>query len=137
MDMDIKHLPKLRAANGESRQRYLHIAIDCCSRWVHPAVKDDELTSSAVDFLKEAIGAFPVKAAHLLTERGSCLTADGFKEAGRKLKVEHRKPTVAWSASTIGSSARCWVSRSIAISDLETLLKGFNQAYNLRRQRVL
>ena len=33
--IDIKHLPKLRTANGESRKRYLYVAIDRCSRWVH------------------------------------------------------------------------------------------------------
>ena len=30
--MDIKHLPKLRTANGESRKRFLYVAIDRCSR---------------------------------------------------------------------------------------------------------
>src|ERR687894_16821 len=89
--MDIKHLPKLETANGESRKRYLYVAIDRCSRWVHLAVKDDELTGSAIAFLKEAIGAFPFKVTHILTDRGSCFTADGFEEACRKLKVKHRK----------------------------------------------
>src|SRR3954471_19396197 len=45
--VDVKHLPKLRTANGESRKRFLYVAIDRCSRWVHLAVKDDELTESA------------------------------------------------------------------------------------------
>ena len=40
--IDIKHLPKLQTANGERRKRYLYVAIDRCSRWVHLAVKDDE-----------------------------------------------------------------------------------------------
>ena len=29
---DIKHLPKLQTANGESRKRFLYVAIDRCSR---------------------------------------------------------------------------------------------------------
>lgn len=33
--LDIKHLPKLRTANGERRKRFLYVAIDRCSRWVH------------------------------------------------------------------------------------------------------
>ena len=70
--MDIKHLPKLQTADGESRKRFLYVAIDRCSRWVHLAVKDDELTGSAIAFLKEAIRAFPFKVTHVLTDRGSC-----------------------------------------------------------------
>ena len=30
--VDVKHLPKLRTTNGESRKRYLYVAIDRCSR---------------------------------------------------------------------------------------------------------
>jgi hypothetical protein len=52
--MDIKHLPKLQTADGERRKRFLYVAIDRCSRWVYLAVKDDELATSAVAFLKEA-----------------------------------------------------------------------------------
>src|SRR3954447_9418348 len=37
--MDVKHLPKLRAADGELRKRYLFVAIDRRSRLVHIAVK--------------------------------------------------------------------------------------------------
>jgi transposase len=36
--IDIKHLPKLRTADGERRKRYLFVAIDRCSRSVHLAV---------------------------------------------------------------------------------------------------
>ena len=78
--IDIKHLPKLQTANGESRKRFLYVAIDRCSRWVHLAVKDDELATSAVAFLKEAVRAFPFKITHVLTDRGSCFTADGFED---------------------------------------------------------
>jgi len=38
--MDIKHLPKLGTDNGDSRKRYLYVAIDRCSRWVHLSVKE-------------------------------------------------------------------------------------------------
>jgi hypothetical protein len=142
--MDIKHLPKLQTANGESRKRYLYVAIDRCSRWVHLAVYDNELTTSAVAFLKEAVRAFPFKITHVLTDRGSCFTADGFEEACRKLKVQHRK-TKPYTPQTNGLVERFngRVQREvlgITISshrDLATLLKGFNQAYNKRRQRVL
>jgi hypothetical protein len=142
--IDIKHLPKLRTANGESRKRFLYVAIDRCSRWVHLAVKDDELATSAIAFLKEAIGAFPFKITHVLTDRGSCFTADGFEAACRQLKLEHRT-TKPYTPQTNGLVERFngRVRREVlgvtidSHRDLETLLKGFNQAYNRRRQRVL
>ena len=40
--MDVKHLPKLRTQDGQSRKRYLYVASDRASRFVHLAVKDDE-----------------------------------------------------------------------------------------------
>jgi transposase InsO family protein len=88
--IDIKHLPKLRTANGERRKRYLYVAIDRCSRWVHLAAKDDELATSAIAVLTEAVRAFPFKITHILTDRGSCFTADAFEDACRRLKLEHR-----------------------------------------------
>lgn len=142
--LDIKHLPKLRTADGESRKRFLYVAIDRCSRWVHLAVQDDETADSAIAFLKQAIAAFPVTITHVLTDRGSCFTADGFEAACRKLKVQHRT-TKPYTPQTNGLVER-FTGRGprevlgITISshrDLETLLTGFNQAYNLRRQRVL
>src|SRR6185503_18302208 len=112
--VDVKHLPKLRTQDGESRKRYLYVAIDRASRFVHLAVKDDETTASAVAFLNEAVRAFPFQVTHVLTDRGSCFTADGFEAACRTLGVEHRttrpytpKPMAWWSASTDASSARC------------------------------
>src|ERR671917_1404616 len=142
--IDIKHLPKLQTANGERRKRYLYVAIDRCSRWVHLAVHDGELTGSAIAFLTEAIRAAPFKVTHVLTDRGSCFTADGFEEACRKLKVEHRK-TRPYTPQTNGLAERFngRVQREVlgitiySHRDLEKLLKGFNQAYNMRRQRVL
>ena len=80
----------------------------------------------------------------MLTDRGSCFTADGFERACRKLKVQHRM-TKPYTPQTNGMVERFngRVQREvlgITISshrDLETLLRGFNQAYNRRRQRVL
>ena len=88
--LDGKHLPKLRDKDGVTRKRYLYVAIDRCSRFVHLAVKDDETTASAITFLKQAIRAFPFRVTHVLTDRGSCFVADAFEAACRKLRVEHR-----------------------------------------------
>jgi transposase-like protein len=53
------------------RKRYLYVAIDRASRYVHLAVKDDETTASATAFLADALGAFPLQVTHVLTDRGS------------------------------------------------------------------
>src|SRR5215217_4460510 len=142
--VDVKHLPKLRTQDGESRKRYLYVAIDRASRFVHLAVKDDETTASAVAFLKEAVRAFPFQVTHVLTDRGSCFTADGFERACQKLGVEHRT-TRPYTLRTNGMVERFngRIQREVlgitvaSHQDLDTLLRGFNQAYNARRQRVL
>src|SRR5918993_1543269 len=89
--VDVKHLPKLRTRDGEWRKRYLFVAIDRRSRSVHLAVKDDETEASATAFLKEALAAFPFRVTRVLTDRGSCFTAEGFEGACRALGIEHRK----------------------------------------------
>jgi transposase InsO family protein len=142
--MDIKHLPKLETSDGERRKRYLYVAIDRCSRWVHLAVFDDEGTGSAIAFLREAVDAAPFQVTHVLTDRGSCFTAEAFEAACREIKVQHRK-TKPYTPQTNGLAERFngRVEREVlgitvySHRDLETLLQGFNQAYNRRRQRVL
>jgi len=142
--MDVKHLPKLRTAGGEWRKRYLFVAIDRRSRSVHLAVEDDETEASARAFLAEALAAFPFRITHLLTDRGSCFTVEGFEEACRRHGVEHRK-TRPYTPRTNGMAERFngRVQREVlgitvaGHGDLERLLVGFNSAYNARRQRVL
>ena len=144
LHLDIKHLPKLQAADGERRKRVLCVALDRASRWVHLAVLDDELTASAIAFLTEAIAAAPFQVTHVLTDRGSCFTAEAFEAACREIKVQHRK-TKPYTPQTNGMVERFngRVEREVlgitvhSHADLETLLQGFNQAYNKRRQRVL
>ena len=108
------------------------------------AVKDDETARSAVAFLKEAVQAFPFQVTHVLTDRGSCFTADGFEAACRTLGVEHRT-TRPYTPKTNGMVERFngRIQREVlgitvaSHRDLETLLQGFSRAYNARRQRVL
>ena len=99
---------------------------------------------SAVAFLTEAVRAFPFQVTHVLTDRGSCFTADGFEAACQSLGVEHRK-TRPYTPRTNGMVERFngRIQREVlgitvaSHRDLDTLLRGFNQAYNARRQRVL
>ncbi|ASV84167.1 DDE domain protein [Ochrobactrum quorumnocens] len=142
--IDVKHLPKLRTADGEIRKRYLYVAIDRCSRFVHLAVYDAENAANAVAFLSQTRKAFPFRITHVLTDRGSCFTADSFEEACAKLKVI-RRTTKPYTPQTNGMVERFngrVASEVLGINvaghaDLETLLIGFNHAYNQRRQRVL
>src|SRR3954453_21809385 len=142
--MDVKHLPKLQDRDRIMRKRYLYVAIDRASRSVHLAVKDDETTASAVAFLTEALGAFPFRVTHVLTDRGSCFTADAFEAACERHGVQHRK-TRPYTPKTNGMVER-FNGRGQrgglgftpeSKSDLEIVLRGFNAAYNGRRQRVL
>ena len=141
--IDIKHLPKLRTRDGECRKRYLFAAIDRRSRRVHLAVKDDETETSALAFLDEVVAAFPFKLTHILTDRGSCFT-DVFARRCRKYGIEHRM-TKPYTPQTNGMVERFngRIQREVlnilvgSHADLERLLKGYNQAYNARRQRVL
>src|SRR5918912_47641 len=141
--IDIKHLPKLQTSHGERRKRYLYVAMDRCSRSVHLAVKDEETEKSAIAFLREAAAAFPFRLTHVLTDNGSCFTP-AFAKACAELGAEwrHTKP---YSPHTNGMVERfngrvggevlaitIWSHRQ-----LERLLRGFNAAYNARRQRVL
>ena len=80
----------------------------------------------------------------MLTDRGSCFTAEGFERARRELGVEHRKTrphTPGTNGMVERSSGR--VQREVlgitvaSHRDLERLLVGFSSAYNARRQRVL
>src|SRR4051812_6130017 len=142
--IDVKHLPELRTSDGELRKRYLFVAIDRRSRSVHLAVEDEETEASAKAFLKETLAAFPFRVTRVLTDRGSCFTAEGFEELCRDLGVEHRK-TKPCTPRTNGMVERFngRVQREVlgitvaGHRDLERLLEGFNQAYNARRQRVL
>jgi transposase InsO family protein len=139
--IDIKHLPKLQTANGERRKRYLYVAIDRCSRSVHLAVKDDETEQSAIAFLREA--AFPFRLTHVLTDNGSCFTP-AFAKVCAELGAQYRH-TKPYTPQTNGMVERFngrVGSEVLGITiyshrDLEQLLRGFNAAYNARRQRLL
>lgn len=144
LHIDIKHLPKLHMIGSGPRKRYLYVAIDRASRMVHLAVKDEETEACATAFLKEAVTAFPFKVTHVLTDNGSCFTADAFEKACRALGIEHRQ-TKPYTPRTNGTVERFngRVGREVLVlcigthNDLERLLLGYTLAYNARRQRVL
>ena len=141
--IDIKHLPKLKTSDGQRRKRYLYVAIDRCSRSVHLAVKEDETEKSAIAFLQEAAAAFPFRLTHVLTDNGSCFTP-AFAKACAALgaKYRHTKPYTPQTNGMVERFNGRVSSEVLGITiyshrDLEQLLRGFNAAYNARRQRVL
>ena len=141
--VDIKHLPKLQTADGERRKRYLFVAIDRCSRSVHLAVKDDETERSASAFLREAAAAFPFRLSHVLTDNGSCFTP-AFAKACTVLGAQYRhtRPRTPQTNGMVERFNSRVSSEVLGITiyshhALEQLLRGFNAAYNTRRQRVL
>ncbi len=132
--IDVKHLPKLRTANGERRKRYLFVAIDRRSRSVHLAVKDDETEKSAIAFLREAAAAFPFQPTHVLTDNGSCFTP-AFARACAELGAEYRhtKPRTPQTNGMVERFNGRIGSEVLGITiyshrDLEQLLRGFNAA---------
>lgn len=79
----------------------------------------------------------------MLTDRGSCFTAEDFERACARVKVT-RRTTRSYTSQTNGMVGRFngrVASEVLGITvsshaDLEILLTGFNHAYNRRRQRV-
>ena len=110
---------------------------------MHLAVNDDETKKSAIAFLREATAAFPFRLTHVLTDNGSCFTP-AFAKACAALGAKYRH-TKAYTPQTNGMVERFngRVSSEVlgvtiySHRDLEQLLRGFNAAYNARRQRVL
>ena len=142
MHTDIKHLPKLQTVNKERRKRYLHVAIDRCSRSVHLAVKDGETEKSAIAFLREAAAALQFPLTHVLTDNGSCFTPAFAKvsvslgAAYRHIKL--RAPQTNGMVERFNGRVSSEVFRIDIYShrSLEQVLRGFNFAYNARRQRI-
>jgi transposase InsO family protein len=133
----------LQAADFQRRKRYLFVAIDRFSRSVHLAVKDNMTTNSAASFLREAAAAFPLRIIHVLTDNGSCFPPI-FEKACAELGAEYRH-TRPYTPQTNGMVERFnsrIESEVLGITiyshrHLEQLVRGFNAAYNARRQRAL
>jgi transposase InsO family protein len=107
------------------------------------AVKDDETEASAIAFLHEAAAAFPFRLTHVLTGNGSCFTP-AFAKACAALGAQYRHtrprtPQTNGLAERFNGRIDTEVLGITIYShrQLEQLLRGFNAAYNARRQRVL
>jgi hypothetical protein len=121
LHIDIKYLPQIP---DETQRRYLFVAIDRATRWVHMAIYADQTENSGVDFLTKVRKACTIKIVTLLTDNGSQFI-DRFtskkKEPSSKhlfdrlcqqFGIEHRlipplhPQTNAWWGASMGASAR-------------------------------
>jgi transposase InsO family protein len=118
------------------RKRYLYVASDRASRLVH--LRQERGNPSLCRRLPEGGGRrLPLQGHHVLTDRGSCFTAEGFEAACRKLGVQHRK-TKPYTPQTNGMVERFngRIGREVLVmcigthDALERLLRGYNLAYN-------
>lgn len=106
-------------------------------------MKDDATEISALAFLKETVAACPFRLTHVLTDHGSCFT-ERFSAACRAEGNAYRR-TKPYMPQTNGIVERFngRIDREVLVitvgthADLETLLTGYNHAYNARPQRVL
>ena len=97
--VDIKYLPQMP---DEAQHRYLFVAIDRATRWVHIGLYDDQTEVSAVHFLEQVHQAAPMKILKLLTDNGTQFTdrftsktkqptgRHGFDVRCKALGIEHR-----------------------------------------------
>ncbi|MFC3376740.1 IS481 family transposase [Rugamonas sp. CCM 8940] len=69
--IDIKYLPQMP---DEQARRYLFVAIDRATRWVHMEIYADQSDTSSINFLAKVREACPVKIVKLLTDNGSQFT---------------------------------------------------------------
>lgn len=69
--IDIKYLPQMP---DEQARRYLFVAIDRATRWVHMEIYADQSDTSSINFLAKVRDACPVKIVKLLTDNGSQFT---------------------------------------------------------------
>ena len=99
LHIDIKYLPQMP---DETSRRYLFVAIDRATRWVHLRIYADQSEASSTDFLRRVSDAAPMKIAKVLTDNGSQFTdrftaksrqptgRHAFDKAAKELGIEHR-----------------------------------------------
>ena len=69
--IDIKYLPQMPY---ETFRRYLFVAIDRATRWVHLAIYNDQTEASSTHFLRSLMKVAPMKITKILTDNGSQFT---------------------------------------------------------------
>ena len=121
--IDIKHLPQMP---DEEQKRYLYVAIDRATRWVHLEVRRSQSAKDARAFMKRVEEKAPFKVQTVLTDNGKSFT-DHFTRVGERkpsgnhpfdqecqaFGIEHGlikpgRPQTAWRSASTAVSAMCW-----------------------------
>jgi transposase InsO family protein len=97
--IDIKYLPQMP---DESSRRYLFVAIDRATRWVHLRICSDQSEASSTRFLDSLMQAAPMKITKILTDNGSQFT-DRFTA---KKKIPTGKHVFDQRCTTLGIEHR-------------------------------
>ena len=84
--VDVKYLPQMP---GESKRRYLFVAIDRATRWVYVQIKSNKTAGSAHAFLKALHKSCPIKITRLLTDNGKEFTDRLFASREREPSGNH------------------------------------------------
>ncbi len=102
------------------------------------------MPASAIAFLEEAVAALPFRIERLLTDRGSCFTADGFETACREHKIEYRRTrsldsNIYSAVDLFNGLVQCkaFDIKPYRHDGIESLQAGHNVDFNRRRQRAL
>lgn len=103
LHIDVTYLPKI---NGV--KKYLYVAIDRATRFIHVKLTDKRNKSCSLAFLKECLEYYPIKITKILTDNGLEFTTDTYKmhmkikrpkdhaftQECKKNGIEHRRTKV-------------------------------------------
>ena len=152
--IDIKYLPQMP---DETQRRYLFVAIDRATRWVHMEIYPDQTEVSSSDFLLKLHQICPIKICKILTDNGSQFT-DRFTSKAKtpsgqhrfdrvcsRLKIEHRlipprRPQTNGMVERFNGriSELCQQTRFASAAELESTMRNYLKIYNSRiPQRAL
>lgn len=80
LHVDIKYLPNMP---NDPQKRYLLVAIDRATRWVHMEIINDKTAKTAAAFIKNLYKVCPIKIKTILTDNGKEFT-DRFTASGER-----------------------------------------------------
>ena len=117
LHIDIKYLPRM---SDETPHRYLFVAIDRATRWVHAEILADKSARSAAAFVARLTAAFPGKIYRILTDNGKEFS-DRFTRSGERTSPDSTPSTGNagnWTSTT--ASSPCESRRPTAWSNAST-----------------
>lgn len=147
LHVDIKYLPNMP---GDPQKRYLLVAIDRATRWVHLKVVTDKAADTAARFIKEVHDVCPINIKTILTDNGKEFTdrftangereptgAHAFDQTCAELTIEHRlippkHPQTNGMVERFNGRVSQLVktTRFVDAEDMSTILQQYLKTYN-------